>query len=727
MAKLDSSAIRRLGFPVAVVVLVLVSFYAHSCLRQFRNDVEWRAHTHLVLKHIDRTQNALLGADAARKAYRFSRERADFDQIEERIATASREIDSVGSLTRDNASQQARVAPLRPLIAERAGVLRFGLDLPLWEELDPKTRDEQRAMQIRGSELAKRIGAAIDAMREEEEQLLAQREERAAESADSTQRMLVLGSALGIGLIALSYGILVLENRRRLATQAALVASNAVVTGVLDGTTDMIAVKDTEGRYLLANPTVVGNFNRPLSEILGKDDKELLGNESAIAIMAADQRIMREAATSTFEQILFLGGRTRTLLSTKSPYRDQNGKVVGVIAISRDISDRKAMEERVLQQNAERGENIRRLERRSEELSILAEMAALLQSTATFDEEYKLLAHFALRLFGNAGAFGLITPSRNAVETATTWGDVGMSPEVFQPTDCWALRTGRLHESGGKDTLVCAHLAPDALPCVCVPLVAQGETLGVLQLFGERISSDRKRLLGAFTEQLSLALANLHLRETLRSQAIRDPLTGLYNRRYMDETLVRELSRAARRSAPVSIFMIDLDHFKRLNDTSGHAAGDEVLKRFSQLLMSNVRREDVACRYGGEEFAVVLPELSLERAVERAEALCREIAQMHIELAGHFVGHVTASIGVSCYPEHGMSGEALVRLADDGTRSPGGDRTASPATAANVFFSVIRRRSEAATARSGPTDAPRRLAADRRERFVFAGATSYGP
>ena len=199
---------------------------------------------------------------------------------------------------------------------------------------------------------------------------------------------------------------------------------------------------------------------------------------------------------------------------------------------------------------------------------------------------------------------------------------------------------------------------------MCIPLVAQGETLGLLQLHGEAPAGQAAQLLDAFTEQLALAIANLELRETLRSQAIRDPLTELYNRRYMDETLLQELSRVRRKEATLSVIMIDIDHFKRLNDTAGHAAGDEVLRRVARQLMSAVRREDVACRYGGEEFALILPELAIEGAVERAERLRREIEDLFVEVGGKRIGPVTASFGVACYPMHGSSGAALLHLAD---------------------------------------------------------------
>lgn len=300
------------------------------------------------------------------------------------------------------------------------------------------------------------------------------------------------------------------------------------------------------------------------------------------------------------------------------------------------------------------------MQRQSHDLTAPSEMARLLQSTYAVDEVYELVGQFARRLFGSAGGFGVISSSRTRVDQVAYWGAEKAEPP-FQPADCWALRTERPHASRVGGTL-CRHLPVAERTTLCVPMVAQGETLGVLQLHGELPTGAREQLLGAFTEQLSLAIANLRLRETLRSQAIRDPLTTLYNRRYMDETLLREIARMKRAQAPLLVMMVDIDHFKRLNDSAGHAASDAVLKRVAQHLMNGVRREDVACRYGGEEFALILlPELSLDRAVERAERLRVDIEGLSFEIAGQ---PVAASFGVACFPAHGAAGEALIRRAD---------------------------------------------------------------
>jgi diguanylate cyclase (GGDEF)-like protein len=165
-------------------------------------------------------------------------------------------------------------------------------------------------------------------------------------------------------------------------------------------------------------------------------------------------------------------------------------------------------------------------------------------------------------------------------------------------------------------------------------------------------------------DQLGLAVANLKLRETLRNQSIRDALTGLFNRRYLEETLERELSRARRTNASLGLIMMDLDHFKHFNDTFGHEAGDVLLREVGRLLQETVRGGDVACRYGGEEFVVILPEASAETTRLRAERLRESIKHLYVTQRGQSIGSVTASIGVGTFPQNGTTGDALVKAAD---------------------------------------------------------------
>ena len=313
---------------------------------------------------------------------------------------------------------------------------------------------------------------------------------------------------------------------------------------------------------------------------------------------------------------------------------------------------------------------------RTRESDLLNQIGELLEACFTVQEAYTVVGQLFGQFFSEeSGALFVIIGSRNLVEAGAVWGAVPAGDWcVFEPEQCWALRRGRTHLVADTGSgLVCKHL-PSPLPAayLCIPLVAQGEALGVLYLASppapEAAPADlteaKRRLAGVVAERLALALANLRLRETLRSQSIHDSLTGLFNRRYMEETLEREVHRAKRGQRPLGIIMLDIDHFKEFNDTFGHDAGDALLTGLSELLIANSRKADLACRYGGEEFILVLPEASLDDTRRRAEQL-RELANsLTVSHRGQPLGSVTISLGVAAFPDHGETGDAIIRASD---------------------------------------------------------------
>jgi len=310
----------------------------------------------------------------------------------------------------------------------------------------------------------------------------------------------------------------------------------------------------------------------------------------------------------------------------------------------------------------------RELELQANESALATRMTEVLQLARSVEEADEMIGRTAEKLFaGDPGALYLFTESRTLLNVAAAWGghaDAGS----FMPEECWAVRRGQAHLARrGELNPMCAHVDASVDSHLCVPLMAQGEMLGILHLGcapqdagHEARQALAKRLAG----HLGLALGNLRLRESLKNLSIRDPLTGLFNRRYLVETLEREFYRARRAAAPVAIIMIDADHFKRFNDTFGHEAGDAVLRELGAFLKSSVRAEDIACRYGGEEFCLVLPQMSRDGARVRAEAIRQGVARLDIKLGGKALGPVTLSLGVASFPDDADTGEAVLASAD---------------------------------------------------------------
>lgn len=344
-----------------------------------------------------------------------------------------------------------------------------------------------------------------------------------------------------------------------------------------------------------------------------------------------------------------------------------------------DITRRRQDEETLHQVNEELNQSVRTLEQRNRDISNLHEMGEMFQLCRNVDEAYRVIAVTAEKLFpGESGALFILNSSRNLLERTCEWGSaIGHEP-LLSPDTCWALRRGRMHmAASGKGSITCKNIG-NSQPheCICIPMTTQGETIGVIHFEGAEtlVSSDgttethsdaKYQLAVTMTEHVALALANLRLRETLRNQSIRDPLTGLYNRRYMEETLAREISLAERKGTSFGVIMIDLDHFKNFNDTHGHDAGDTLLKEFGAFILRHVREYDIACRYGGEEFTCILPETTMESTMERAEELRKRLMSLTVEHLGRALELVTMSVGVAVYPDHGRSGGALIKAADE--------------------------------------------------------------
>jgi diguanylate cyclase (GGDEF)-like protein len=316
---------------------------------------------------------------------------------------------------------------------------------------------------------------------------------------------------------------------------------------------------------------------------------------------------------------------------------------------------------------------VRELEAHNRQIRELSDLGSQLQSCQKVEEAHGIIAQSAQRLLApESGGVYLFSNSRNIVEAVAVWGNAPPAERVFTPDSCWALRRGHTHLVRDSSVgLLCQHLGrivPSSY--VCIPMMAQGEALGMLHLQSGMTAPEtalgeaQLQLAAAVADQLALAIANLKLRETLHGQSIRDPLTSLYNRRYMVESLDRDIRRAARNGDSVGLMMLDLDHFKRFNDAHGHEVGDQLLRELGALLLQQFRGEDVACRYGGEEFTVILPEASPEDTRRRAEQLREAVQGIRITHQGRDLEGVTISIGVAIYPNHAASAEQLLAVAD---------------------------------------------------------------
>ncbi|MCC6346764.1 MAG: diguanylate cyclase, partial [Nitrospirales bacterium] len=389
-------------------------------------------------------------------------------------------------------------------------------------------------------------------------------------------------------------------------------------------------------------------INRAAADMLGYTEKELIGlnMHALVHHTKADgsacpeeeclisKSLQEGTARQSEDEMFWRKDGTGFAVEYISAPIIEGGAVVGAVVAFRDITERKGNEESLSKYVGE-------LEQRNREIEVLSGMVSMLQACVSIEEACTVLGASLQKLFpGESGAVYLFSPSRDIFEPVVLWGEERVHEEPLEAKECWALRLGRVYAVDSSHRgMICPHMA-DALQAeyICVPLAAQGETMGLLHVrFGaqwlrshEGMRERKKameRLVEAVAESIALSLANFRLRETLFRQSTHDALTGLCNRRSMDELLERELHRMARKGQTLGIIMLDIDHFKTFNDIYGHKAGDMLLREMGFFLKRNIREEDYACRYGGEEFVIILPETDPEKGRYRAEQLRKLIKE----------------------------------------------------------------------------------------------------
>lgn len=466
-----------------------------------------------------------------------------------------------------------------------------------------------------------------------------------------------------------------------------------LVNTLIDNIPDSVFAKDYDDRYLIANPAAAKVMGLAHKEgLIGKTDSDFQPEEIANRIKAEDNRILTAGETLHNKQSIMIDLQTGVAhwrQTTKVPLRNNTGQIIGLVGISRDISKQKEIEEALQKANEKLTQGIATLEQTTRETERVSEMVDLLQACPDTEEACVVIAGQMSRFFPNdSGILYLYHASRNILDQAASWGSPLPDPTFFKPDDCWGLRRGRMHIVQGNTTsdshiqaghsLVCAHIVENGTAdYLCVPLVAQGEALGLMHLChqvettGEENNFSvewydqvKRQRITTIIDSLSLALANLKLRSTLRQQSIRDPLTGMFNRRYMEETLDREILRAKRSGDMIGLIMLDIDHYKKFNDTYGHQAGDVLLSSLGNFLQTHVRGEDVACRFGGEEFILVMPGAKLEPTQKRAEDIIDQVKNLNVVFQGQALGQITMSAGVAVFPANGATTGNLIQAVD---------------------------------------------------------------
>ncbi|MDB9311997.1 PAS domain S-box protein [Spirulina sp. CS-785/01] len=479
----------------------------------------------------------------------------------------------------------------------------------------------------------------------------------------------------------------------RITTQNALLNSESTLTSFYNSTSLMMGVielVDNDIRHISDNAvsseffrlSAVPLHNQLASEMGVPEDIRRYWTSHCQESLKLGTPVQFEYAYEP--EVEDLDTPLRWLSATVSPIPGQDR----FSYIVEDITERRQQAEALRRLKEQLEHSTLALDSHQQEMGQLGELSDYLQASLSLEDAYNAIAELVPPLFPDcSGGVFILHEGGSLVEALCTWGDHFNSETIFSPDDSWALRRGRSHwVDDSHPRLFSKHIHRDPLPAetFSIPLIAQGETFGLLYLTAPergQLMKTKQQFAETVAEQLAVSLHNIRLRLNLKTDRVHDALTGLFNRRYLEEILERELYTAARQNRSVGVLLLDIDYFRNFNHTFSHEAGDVVLKNLGSFLERTLHNTDIAARYGGEELALILPDTTLDEARARAEQLREGVKHLNFEHQNQSLDRITVSVGLATFPDHGMTWEALLKSAEmalSRAKSEGRDCSAQP-------------------------------------------------
>jgi diguanylate cyclase (GGDEF)-like protein/PAS domain S-box-containing protein len=459
---------------------------------------------------------------------------------------------------------------------------------------------------------------------------------------------------------------------------------------IFENSVEGIFQASPQGKLIAANPSMAAMLGHETPHILMEQTKGLTGQlfKDPFKMREILDILRKHNVLKGYQVQLFRKDRHTIWASLNAKiYKDTSGDILYIEGFLSDITEQRKSEH-ALKQSHEKLENsvekrtrelsnrVMELEQRNTQSALLRNMSEMIQVCHTADEIFKVMHQYVMEFFpGSSGQLFIFNNDQKYLEALMCWGDLTGDHHPIFSEDCWALRrdTPYLMEDT-RSHLPCTHMEEAKVSLsLCIPMISQGDILGMFHLrFSKKTSplpanlqpESAQRLAINIAQHIALALVNINLRESLKLQSIMDALTGLYNRRFLDESMKREFSRMSRHQYSIGLIMIDVDHFKQFNDTHGHECGDAVLQGLGQFLRENTRSGDIVCRYGGEEFAVMLIDTTLDAAIQTAQKICSSVRN---DLVVTYKGNpfkITISLGLAVCPLHGHTLEECLTLSD---------------------------------------------------------------
>ncbi|HAT1979567.1 TPA: diguanylate cyclase [Legionella pneumophila] len=658
-------------FIIALSLLLIINIISYNQVKNLIFASNWVSHTHEVIQTIDACLYDVVEIESRQRFYliRGSSPQLMTD-IDDMKSTLQLNLYKLEQLTRDNPEQNKRTHRFIDLVKQRLNLLNQLVQLKGSGKLDTQEGYDLLNQSQDMSHQVKSLGQEIKSV---ELVLLSEKNTGAVRWADTSSFILISGGITSILFLTIAFILANIELSTRRKTELQNQNTQIRLKKIIESASDMIAAFDKDQRFITFNEAYQREFKRLFDKSISinmslEEAFEDVPENKKKLVQTWKESLQRDEETKNIE----VNTEQEKTIYEMTSKLIQNGdnEIKGVVHSVRNITKR-VQEHTELQESYEKLANgMKELQKKNEQITLLVEMSDIMLACGSQEELSDVMAKYSQRLLQfSSGYLFIMHPSKNYLEKAASWGNPQPHDLTFTPEQCWAIRLGRIHYAGSsRIELMCSHTMfaeQPELSLLCVPLMAQNDIYGLLYLeVGLEFDENQQLLITAFAELTALALANVRLRENLRYQSIRDPLTGLYNRRYLEDFLFKQLHQAERTKASFAILMLDLDHFKKINDTFGHDAGDLVLKELGQILNSDIRLGDIAARYGGEEFVLLLYDIDAQAAKMKAENLRSAISNLQVKYGAQPVGQITASIGISVYPDDAKSPAEVIEAAD---------------------------------------------------------------
>lgn len=658
----------------AFIIVLLVSVYAYKQVRELVDANNWVIHSYQVIQATDKILYGVIDIESHQRGYLISGDPQFLESIQFHTKDIHQTFDTLLQLTKDNPLQSERITRFIDLVNNRLQIIQQVIKVKMRTKLNSP---ETLVLFHKGQDVSNELKALGNEIQAIELVILKERNLMVIYSAHKTNLIIIIGSIVSLSGLILAFLIGNYELSRSRKAEQHRLSTEIQLKSILESASYMIAAVNSDRQFIIFNEAYHREFRRIFTKSVSigmplEDASSHVNDSNRDLWDLWEKSLSGEEFVKSIE--LEVNKERHIYEITSSLIINGTNQIKGAVHIIRNTTKMVEEQDKLKEMNRNLNLGLQALKDKNEQITLLVELSDILLACGTQEELHKVVTQYCQRALNFTDGFLYVMhPSKNYFERVASWGSPTSQEISFPPEHCWAIRLGHIHTvSPAHNDLICEHVkiaAGKQIWSHCVPLMAQNDIFGLLYLEIKEdkavlYSNDHMLLITAFSELTALAYANVRLRENLRYQSIRDPLTGLYNRRYLEDFLFKQIHQAERAKLQIAVLMLDLDHFKRINDTFGHDAGDIILKEVGKILQDDIRVEDMASRYGGEEFVIVLFNADAKSIKPRAEKIRRAISMLKVKYGTQYVGPITISIGISSFPEHGRTLVELIEAAD---------------------------------------------------------------